>query len=89
MMLLPKRDEDQVTFVIQQFSNSLDLLVFRLKAKELIHTALYQPFAQINRIIAVTITSKIHGALPAKSPPRQLLKYSQRDYGFDVPWSFG
>ena len=28
--------------VIQQFSNSLDLLVFRLKAKELIHTALYQ-----------------------------------------------
>ena len=44
-MLLPKPlfgNEDQVTFVIQQFSNSLDLLVFRLKAKELIHTALYQ-----------------------------------------------
>jgi hypothetical protein len=48
--------------------NGLDLLVFRLKAKELIYTVLYKCrllkytiFITPKRVIAVAIASDIHG----------------------------
>jgi hypothetical protein len=59
--------------------NGLDLLVFRLKAKELIYTVLYECrlleytiLTTPKRIIAVAIVSDI---LPVKSRLRQLLEY--------------
>jgi len=62
--------------------NGLDLLVFRLKAKELIYTVLYKCrlleytiLTTPKRIIAVAIASDDSSDLPAKSRLRQLLEY--------------
>ena len=71
--------KNRATSVAQQMLNGLDLLVFRLKAKELIYTVLYECrlleytiLTTPKRIIAVAIVSDI---LPVKSRLRQLLEY--------------
>ena len=78
-------------------SNGLNLLVFRLKSKELIHTMPYM-CRLLDRnthdntpkcVIAVAIASEIQGALPAKSRLGQLLEIGSRNYGFDALQSFG
>ena len=68
--------------------NGLDLLIFRLKAKELIYTVLYKCrlleytiLTTPKRIIAVAIASDNYGDLPAKSRLRQLFEYDWKDYG--------
>ena len=73
-------------------SNGLNLLVFRLKSKELIHTPYMCRLLDHNTpkcVIAVAIASEIQGALPAKSRLGQLLEIGSRNYGFDALQSFG
>jgi hypothetical protein len=72
------------------------LFVFRLKAKEPIHTVLYRchlleytTLITPKHVILVAIACDIHGTLPAKSRLRPLLKYGWSGYGFDAPRRFG
>jgi hypothetical protein len=64
--------ENQVTSVMQEMSNGLDLLVFRLKAKELIYTVLYK-----FRLLEYTIFITPNASSPSLSPPTFMVLYPQ------------